>query len=184
MKLQGHDFDQPSVEIVVIPRGINPKTGKKLPNVVFQCAPVKDYDEFDALCPIPTAPVVIRAGGKKDQNFEDKEYLSAISRRAQQRVAYIFLQSLKATEGLTWEKVKYGDPKTWTLYREEFKSAGFSEMEITRIENACFAANALNQQRIDEALANFLLGQEEQQGNTSGHHTEPDSSPSGEPVSE
>lgn len=180
MKLQGHDFDTPSVELVVIPKGINPKTGEKIPDVVFMCEPIKDFTEFDTLCPIPTAPSVIKPGGKRESNFEDSEYQSAVSRRAELRVAYIVIRSLKATEGLEWETVKISDPKTWKLYREEFKEAGFSDLEITRIENGCFAANALNQNKIDEALANFLRGQQEGRVDITGLNTGQDSTQSGE----
>lgn len=185
MKLKGHDFDRPAIEIVAIPRGMDAETGHKLPDVILKCAAVKDFTEFDALCPAATPPMVIKPGGVKEANWDDPEYQRSFGTRAELRICYMILKSLQINEGLEWEKVVMGNPKTWKLYEQELKDAGFAAHEVQMIQNGVFAANSLNQSRVEEALANFLSGQQEQhERSTSGLRTDQDSSQSGDPASD
>lgn len=175
MKLQGHTFEQPNREYCVLPRG----EGKP---VVFIAEAIIDYDDFETFCPEPKAPEVIKPGGVKETNFKDDGYLQAVANRATRRLAWIVITSLKATPGLEWDTVDFTDCKTWENYKKELKLAKFSHVEIQRIENAVFAANSLNEARVQEARENFLLGLAELEEQSSGHLTEPNSSQSGDPA--
>jgi hypothetical protein len=158
MKLKGHDFSRPSVEMAVIPRGYDQETGDKIPDVVFVCQPVMNYDEFNALVKQPEPPEVMKAGGVKEYDFEDPTYVKALEKFGRSRYDYMFLKSISATPDLEWDTVKMGDPKTWSNWEEELKKAGFSVIEIGIIQNKIMAANSLDQRRVNEALANFQRG--------------------------
>lgn len=175
MKIAGHDNYQPNEEIVVIPRSEGS-------DFVFKAKALMDLDEFDTLCPVPEPPAVIGKGGVKDFDFKNQDYLQALMNHAEKRMSYFVIQSLKATTGLTWDKVKYGDPNTWHLYREELKEANFNYLEIQRIEAAVYTANCLNEQKVEAARQNFLQQQEEIQKESTGQPVTPNSSPSGEPA--
>lgn len=157
MKIAGHELKKASIEYVVIPRGHDPETGAKIPDVVFQCQPVASYATFDAQCSAPKPPEVIKSGGRREPNVDDPTYRSQTEKYAQRKIQFLIIESLRATPGLEWETVT-DDPKTWGNYEQELMDAGFSAMEVNRIVEGCLAANSLNQKRIDEALADFLHG--------------------------
>lgn len=175
MKLEGHTFNQPNIEYCVLPRSDGP-------NIVFKCGPVFSYDEFERLCPLPEPPTQIRKGGVKVPDLQDESYLQQVSDHGDNRIHYIILISLAYTEDLEWETVDMGKPTTWKNYVEELKKAFFNEQEIGRIRNTCFAANSLNESRVEEARANFLLGLGEEKERLASLQTEQNSSPSGEPA--
>lgn len=153
MKIAGHTNYTPNIEVVVIPRNDGP-------DFVFKAKAIMDLEEFDTLCPVPTPPSVIKKGGVKEFDFKNQDYLEQLTRHSKNRMNYLVLESLKATPGLTWDKVVYSDPNTWDLYREELREAGFNYTEIQRIENAVWTANCLNEQKVEMARENFLREQE------------------------
>ena len=153
MKLSGHTFDEPAVVYCVLPKDDNP--------AVFKCGPVLDYDEYEALCPLPKPPTQIRKGGVKVPDLQDETYLQQVSDRSNQRINYIVLKSLSYTEDLEWETVDMGNPKTWGNYLKELKDCYFTKTEVQRIQNSCFEANSLSESKVEEARANFLAGLEE-----------------------
>jgi hypothetical protein len=152
MKLHGQKIDGPNVEIIVLPRG-NDK-----PDIIFRAQAILDSKEFDKLCPVPEPPGRIMKGGKKELNFNDSAYQAEMRRYADKRVAWMVLESLKATEGLEWETVTLNDHTTWLKYEDELKAAGFSYIEVQRIQNGVFTANCLNEAKVEEARQNFLHG--------------------------
>ena len=154
MKLSGHTFDKPSIVYCVLPRDEN--------SIVFKCGPVLDYDEYDALCPVPKPPVQIHKGAVKVPDLQDDTYLQQVADRSNQRIHYIVLKSLSYTEDLEWETVDIKNPKTWSNYEKELKKAYFTEIEVQRIQNACFEANSLSEAKVEEARENFFAGLEEQ----------------------
>ncbi len=153
MKLTGHTFDEPAIEYCILPKGEV--------TVVFKCGPVLDYEEFDKLCPVPSAPTLIKKGGIRELDIQDTTYLDQISKRGDLRVQYIVLKSLEYTEGLDWETVDMEEPSTWGNFHDELKKAYFTETDINRIQNACFAANSLSELKVEQARANFFAGLEE-----------------------
>lgn len=168
MKIDGHNNYSPNEEVVVIPRTIGD-------DFVFKAKSIMDLSEFDTLCPIPEPPAVIKKGGIKEFDFKNADYQNALLTHAEKRIQYMVIESLKATPGLTWDKVKYSDPNTWVHYKEELKLAGFNYLEVQRIENAVFTANCLNEQAVEVARQNFLQQQEETQSESTGVPATPNS---------
>lgn len=177
MKIFDKKIEGPNVEVIVIPRG-----GEKK-DIIFQAGAIMDYAPFDTMCPEPKPPMKIMKGGKKEYNLEDKGYLQARDRWTEQKVAWIVIESLKSTPGLTWDLVNPANPKTWTKYADELKESGFSHVEVQRIINGVFSANCLNEARVEEARANFLRGPQDQcNAESSGHQDGQASTPSGVPA--
>jgi len=155
MKIKGKKIEGPNVVIAVIPR----QSG----DIIFKAKAVLDYDKFDALCPTPEPPTVTKPGGVTFKDVENAKYKEAVMEWAQQKTAWMVLESLKATDDLEWETVDYGKPETWDNYTKELQSSGFSDPEIARLIDAVTAANGLSQEKIDEATNRFLAGQVEAQ---------------------
>ncbi len=176
MKLSGHTFDSPSVVYCILPRDGD--------SIVFKCGPVLDYDEYEALCPVPKPPIQIHKGGVKIPDLQDATYVQQVSDRSDQRINYIVLKSLSYTEDLVWETVDLKDPRSWGNYEQELKDCYFTAIEVQRIQNACFEANSLSEARVEEARANFFAGLEEQKADeSSGPTLAPGTMSSGEVVS-
>ena len=175
MKIDGHTNYEPNEEILVIPRANGP-------DFVFKARAILDLDEFDVLCPVPEPPAVIGKGNIKQFDFKNQSYLDALVAHSTKRIAYIVIQSLRATSGLTWDEVVFSDPDTWHLYEKELKKANFSYLEIQRIEGVVFTANCLNEGKVDAARQNFLLEQEATLNESTGQPDTQNSSQSGEHV--
>lgn len=175
MKIAGHENYQPNEEVCVIPR----TNGE---DFVFIAKALMDLDEFDTLCPVPEPPAVIGKGGVKTFDFKNQSYLDALMSHSKNRIAYFIIHSLRATAGLTWDKVVFKDPDTWHFYTEELKAANFNYLEIQRIEAAVFTANCLNEQKVEQARQNFLLEQELVAKESTGQQDTQNSSQSGEPA--
>jgi hypothetical protein len=162
MKLHGQKVEGPNIELIVIPRG-----GDR-PDIILKAQAVVDRTPFDKMCPEPLAPVRITKGGVKEYQLEDAGYKAAIEARSQKYIAWMVIESLKATEGLEWDLVKLDDHRSWLKYTDELKEAGFSHVEIQRIINGVFRANCLDEAKIEEARKSFLRGNQEQSEKSSG----------------
>lgn len=178
MKIFDKKIEGPNVELIVIPRGGDKK------DIIFQAGAIMDYGPFDKMCPEPKPPMKIMGKtGKKEYNLDDAGYIVQRDRWTEQKVAWIVIESLKSTPGLTWDRVNPLNPKTWTLYADELKESGFSHAEVQRIINGAFTANCLNEQRVEEARANFLRGPQDQcNAESSGPQEEPVNTRSGVPA--
>jgi hypothetical protein len=154
MKLKGKPLDQPKPIVIPITRGDDV--------VIFKAAPVLDQDDFDAIAPRPQPPIRTMAKtGEKIAVENDRDYQKELDTWSRQRTDHMILKSLMATEDLEWETVDWNDPTTFKNYREEFRKAYFTPVQVAQIINAVFEANGLSQDRIDEARRSFLLRPEE-----------------------
>lgn len=151
MKLQGRKIEGPNTEIVVIPRSSG--------NLVFKAQAVLDYEMFDKLCPLPEPRIATLPNGGHKRLEDEAGYQLALQNWAAKKTAYMIIESLKATEDLEWETVKYGEPETWENYKTELIGAGFSQPEISRIIEAISIACGINQKKIEEATSAFLATQ-------------------------
>lgn len=151
MKLHGEILDIPNVKIIPIIRD----TG----TIYLKAAPVRSFDEFLQVCPIPEPPMRELPGGEKKPMVEAKEYKAALAERNRQMLHYMIIKSLEATETLEWETVDLNDPSTYKNYADELMKAGFTAIEVTRIVNAVMATNSLDEEAIDKARESFLAGQ-------------------------
>ncbi len=177
MKIAGKKIEGVNTEIVVIPRG----EGEP---IVFTCKAVLDMKPFDKLCPMPKPPMVVKPGGKRYEDTESPSYKAQIDINARQRMNYMILKSLEATEGLEWETVNLSDPSTWDNYTQELMESGFSQIEILRIVNTAASANCLDEGRLERARNDFLAGAADRANGQYSQKVEPVSIPSGEPVNE
>lgn len=177
MKIRGQQVKGPNREFIVIPRG----DGR--PDIAFYAQAVQDTDLFNKLCPEPDPPMRKNKGGQIEYLFDDKDYKEACLRRTERYMAFTFLQSLNLPENeLEWETVDLANPRTWLNYHQELKEAGFTQIEIKRLENLVYKANCLSESHLEAARANFLRMQEEAAIGTSGHLTELLNTPSGKPA--
>jgi len=141
-------------EILVLPRP------EGTPDIPFTAIAVSINDEFDKLVPEPAPPTVLKKGGKSVPDFNDKDYKETVKRRDSQRFAFMILKSLEPSN-IEWSTVDLEKPNTWLKWDKELKEAGLSETEINRVIATVMAANSLDEDKIDAARKNFLLGQGE-----------------------
>ena len=175
MKIGGQKISGLHEEILVLPRGPEDV-------IVFRAQAVQDFDEFEKLCPEPKPP------GKRTKdgfvpNPDDVTYRSLLQSHGEKRIAYLVLCSLEPSK-IEWDTVDISNPKTWMNYVKDFKSAGFSTIEINRIIGAAMAANALDEAKLQQAREVFLRGRVQEASMSSGQVAEQGSSPSGAPVSD
>jgi len=175
VKIHGRKIEGPAEEVVVIPR----KNG----DIVFKARAILDFSDFDKLCPIPTAPEVIRPGGIRSADPTDREYIKRLDEWAERKTNWMLLKSLEATDGLVFETVKANEPSTWKNFRDELSASGFSQVEQSRLINIAATANGLNESKIEEATKRFLAAQEATQEGVVSQNSVQSSTRSGRPVS-
>jgi len=174
MRIGGVEVKGPNEEILVLPRMDG--------DIIIKAQAVNDMKMFDDLVSEPKPPVRLTKNGKED-NVKDKTYLEKVARYNQLRFTYMVVQSLIPSE-IEWETVKLDEPKTWPNWETELRDAGISEVEINRITVCVMQANSLDEAKLKAAREVFLRGTEEEVEDSSGPQTEPESTPSGEPVKE
>lgn len=148
MKVNGKIVDQPNEVLLVLPR----ETG----DLVFKFRAVVSTEEFEKLCPEPTPPRVAKPGGEVEIRINDPGYRKQLDEWAGRQTHWQFLQSIKVTDRLEWETVRYDDPGTWQNWRSEMESCGFSIGEMNAIWAHFMRANSLSVTMIDEARKRFL----------------------------
>jgi hypothetical protein len=146
MKYFDKTFDSPYTQYCVIPR--------EDINIVFRCTAVLNDEKFLALCPEPKPPI------KSDGTllFDDPTYKKKSLEWVDKKLSWLFLMSVKDTEGLTWDTIDYNNAETWSRYRQELRDAFFTDGEINRIVETVFKVNSLNPELFEEALQSFLAG--------------------------
>lgn len=151
MKLGGSKFDGPRIETVVIPFG-----GKEL---VFKAQLVKNFDDFEKMCPRPQPPMLLKPGGVKTFDVESPDFKAKLNEYADLRSDWLILKSLSATPDLEWETVDMSKPETWNGFHKELESTGLSSAEHSKIIEAVLNANGLDQSKIDIATQRFLMAE-------------------------
>jgi hypothetical protein len=151
MKIAGKKIEGRNTEIIVLPRPLGE-------DIVLRAEAVLSLDNFHKLCNEPKPPMQIRPGGIQVANVTDPGYKEQLNLYQARRLAYLILESLKATPDLEWETVKEDDPGTWTNWETELLDSGLSAIEIGRIRTGVFTANCLNEALIQEARETFLRG--------------------------
>jgi hypothetical protein len=172
MKIGGVEVKGPNKEILVLPRMDE--------DIVIEAQAVSDMSIFEELVPEPKPPGVLKKEGWVPQP-NDETYLQKLADYNDRRFAFIVVKSLEPSN-IEWEKVNIENPKTWTLWSDELKEAGLSDVEVNRIVVCVMQANSLDEQKLKEAREVFLLGRAEARGKSSGPRTEPENLPSGEPA--
>jgi hypothetical protein len=143
-----------SEQILVLPRVGDDQ------DIVFRARAVASMKEFEAICPEPVAPGIrTRDGFKPDTKNES--YQQLVSLHGDKRLAFIMIKSLEPSE-VEWDEVSIEDPSTWLKWQDEFINAGLSAIEVNRIVGCVMDANALNEDKLEEARSDFLLGEVEE----------------------
>lgn len=171
MKINGVPIGLPEPITVRIVRG------KKVIELV--CKAILDYEPFNALVPEPKPPRVRPVNGTPYLDVNDKEYLAACERRMKLKEAWIYIQSLSATEGLVWDTVMPEVPDTWLNFQKEF-NAIFTEQEQHRISLGVFEAQAPSERTMDKAYDAFFQLLQGQESTEITENPGPDSTESGE----
>jgi hypothetical protein len=176
MKIGGIDpKTMPTEVILVLPRGES--------EIVFRARGVPDYEEFNKLCPEPTAPKVHTAKDGWQDNVKDPGYRDMMKTYGLKRFAWLVINSLEPSD-LEWETVIPDNPSTWLGWEDEMRDSGFSQVECNRVQTLVMEANCLDEEKLDRARENFLRGQQPVPEEYSGQSIEPETTQSGEPASE
>jgi len=176
MKIGGIDpTTLPTEEFLVLPRGEE--------TIVFRAIGVPNYDEFDAMCPEPTAPMINRAGQGWVPNLKEPGYTDMMKTYSARKMSWLVIKSLEPSD-IEWDQVSLDDPSTWTEWDQDFIKNGFTMVECNRIQHLAFEANCLDEAKLEKAREAFLRGQEPIPKEYSGQSTEPETTPPGKPASE
>lgn len=155
MKINGQVIAGSCIETIIIPRGDQPP-------VVIKAQAVLDYDEFKSMVKMPEPKMMIKKGGQKVPDFDDKIYQGRIDDYNKKQQYYLFIKSLLlGTPGLEFDLIKLTDPESWLKFEEEFKNAGFSSVETNRIIQGIMVANCLDESKIQAARESFAQTQVE-----------------------
>jgi hypothetical protein len=159
--------------VLILPRGTDDQ-------IVIRAQAVTDLDTFYTICPEPKPPGKLTKNGW-EPNLKDENYQIVHSRHLSQRIAYLVIQSLEPSK-IEWDTTDINNPRTWTNYIDDFKSAGLTGIEINRIIGAVMEANSLDEVKLEQAREIFLRGQRLEQENSSSQQVELPTTPSGEPA--
>lgn len=173
MRIGGTEVKGPNEEILVLPRLDE--------DIVIRAQAVTTMEEFDALVPEPKPPGIRTRDGWKP-NANDETFKQCLAHYHEQRLAYMIIKSVEPSK-IEWEQTNIDDPSTYLQWTDELREAGLSDVEINRIVLCVMQANSLDDEKLKAAREVFLLGEEEEQSESSGPSTGPPSTPSGEPVS-
>ena len=176
MKIAGVDPKTLPTEVfLVIARGET--------EVVFRAIGVPDYEEFNKLCPEPKPSKVNKPKEGWVDNLDEPAYRDMVKTHGNKRLAWLVINSLEPSK-IEWETIDFDNPSTWIGWEKEMKDNGFNQVECNRIQALVFEANSLDEEKLEQARANFLLGQQPVPSEYSGQSTAPESTQPGEPVSE
>lgn len=172
MRIGNRQIKGPNQEIIAIPRYDG--------DIILIAKAVLNWDTFNKACIEPKPPTVITPKGGKQPNINDPKYVAALDHYGEQRLAWLILESLRDTPDLVWETVKLDDPNTWVNYKKEFQDSGLTPTEVGRIIQGVMIANALNEEKIEQARSRFLALREQGQNELSSQNGEQKITPSGE----
>ena len=172
MKIGGVDpATLPTEVFLVLPRGEQ--------EIVFRACAVKNMDDFETLCPLPTPPGKMTREGWVPQP-DDPTYTQVRADWGQKRLGYMVMKSLEPSK-IEWDTVKEDDPRTWKNWSADLINGGLGDNECHRVLNLVLEANCLDEIKLKKAREVFLAGQELKATST-GLLIEPQSTPSGVPA--
>lgn len=175
MRIGGRAVTGPKKKTVVIPR----EDG----DFVFHFVAVLDDDAFNAMYPVPEPQKTYNVKlGQTIANTETADYKAKLKARAEARMSWLFLESVKASN-IEWDLVKLDDPSTFHQWPDDLKAAGFSIQEVNAIYSGYTETNWITEEMLKEARDRFLASQGQAALTTpSSPTTEPSNTPTGDPV--
>lgn len=153
MRLKGKKIESRNVEYIVIPR--TNREGQS-EDIVLKAQAILSFEDFDKMCPMPEPKTAVMPGGETKLLTEEPAYKESMDKYGRRKMQYLTIKSLEATEGLEWETVKINDPTTWDNIETELQASGFSAIEVGRIQQGIAKANALSDEKLEEARERFL----------------------------
>lgn len=153
MKVNGKQLNGPRIVKVYLPTGENEA-------VEFRFRPLKSTEDFTEVMPAPKAPEVVKPGGQKFYNENDRGYKIALSDWLQKKLDWEFLKSISETEDLEWETVKMDDPNTWKLWKTEIANH-FGDHQSSKVFSGFVEAQFVTEETMEVARQTFLTGRQE-----------------------
>jgi len=168
----------------VDPKTLTPEYTLVLPRgesvIVFKARGLKDYDEFNKLCPEPSVPRKLTKDGYVD-DLKNTNYTIDRASYEKRRLAYMIVKSLEPS-AIEWETVNIDVPGTWANWEVDLKNSEFSQVEMNRVVGLVLEANCLDELKLKQARDVFLRGPQPGSAASSGQTTEPENTPSGVPA--
>ena len=147
MKINGEEIGGLNEDILVLPRGNG--------QIIFRGRAIHDFDEFDRLVPLPSAPRMLKKG-KQVEDTDDVGYLEQRMVYELKRFAYLTIKTLEPSN-IEWETVRLEDPNTWVNWVDEMSKV-LSVFEQQKLITFINTVNTLDQKKIDDARNAFLAG--------------------------
>ena len=147
MKIAGKAIEQKAIVEVFIPRPTEP--------LLFRFKPINEKD-FDKIMLIPSPPKKRVKGGAIEFDINNPVYDAGVKDYVNKKTAWMFLESISATEGLEWDTVDLKNAGTYLNWEKELEDDGFNERERMLLWNGFSEANMLDEKKIEEARARFL----------------------------
>lgn len=124
---------------------------------VFKLEAVGNYKDFEENCPQPIPPVKQKKGGIEYQDVDDEDFVELLQEWSEWRIHWMAVKTIKDVE---WDSVT-SDPATYVNWQEDLIKAGFSQIEVSKLQREIMIVNGLIEpERIDEALKNSSVGTE------------------------
>lgn len=156
MKFAGIQISSKITEIVPITR--------EAFTLVIHLTNVADTSLFDQMLPTP-APVAVHRVGESQPTFRPPSQ-NVIADYNRRYFAFLVVQSFDFVEVMRgdliepvrfdWEHVDLNDITTYDRYLDDFKAAGFTESEVSKIVQVALRVNTLTDEMLQAARDNFL----------------------------
>jgi hypothetical protein len=175
MRVGGVEVTGPNEDILVLPR----------PNgdLVFRARACVDLGSFEDRFPRPKPPGMTVRGKGYVLDEKDKTYQENLKNWSAMHEAYMILKSLEPSD-IDWQTVDMEKPSTWTKWKQELLDSHITQVEVMRIVSLVAAVNCLDEAKLEQAREAFLAGQGSTPDESSGPDTEPENTPSGQPVND
>lgn len=140
--------------------------------LVFQVEPIKDWEAFDKIYPKPQPPGIIKAGGKRDVDLNDKKYKEGLATYHRLYDSWIYLTSITQVyfkdhngeqEKVEWETVNINDMNSWGEWQKELLDSGITIGELAYLKSRVNEINGLSPDKLEEARQSFLADLQETQ---------------------
>lgn len=150
MKVNGIQVQGPRIVSLHIPIG-----DEAVAEFKFRPLFSDDSDNFEKVMPKPEPKLLVKPGGQKLYDTEDKVYRKNLENWSTYKTHWEFLRSLSATDGLEWSKVKSDEPETWKLWEDEISEI-FGKNTAVVFWNKFVEANILTEDTMERARLRFL----------------------------
>lgn len=124
--------------------------------IVFIIRAPMDLKPFELICPRPNPAIKKMADGRVLTDDNEPGYIEALLNWGSIRQDWIYIETLKYTEGLEWEKVKLDDPQTFKFWDEELREI-LVPLEYRYLTDKMIRINALSVEKLDEVRESFLV---------------------------